>query len=266
MKIKRVLVVDNNATIVELVGGFLEKAGYEVLKAYDGINALDLLEAEKELPDVIFLDLVMPKIDGQRLTRFLKLDERYSEIPIVILTGIAAEEDGKLLSFGADAYIAKGKIEETFGHIQETLKWIEDRPAETEKKKEVLGSDKLFPREMTKELLLIKQHFDSMFHIMQEGVIEIDEDHRVLFANPSASRTTSSSASRSRGSSRTARASPPISTACPGVPVRATSRCSSPAASTSREPSPHPFSSTRSISGELSSSRTSRPSSSGSGL
>lgn len=188
MKIRKVLVVDNNATIVELVGGFLEESGYEVLKAFDGIDALDRLEQEKVLPDVIFLDLIMPKIDGQRLTRFLKMDERYGKVPIVILSGIAAEQGGVLPDFGADAYIAKGRIENTFVHIAEILRWLEERPDEEEKREEVLGAEGLHPREMTRELLLIKQHFDSIFHLMQEGVIEFDEDHRVLFANPAAQR------------------------------------------------------------------------------
>jgi PAS domain S-box-containing protein len=188
MKIRKILLVDNNATIVELISTILVKEGYEVSKSYNGIDALDQLEAMKELPDVILLDLVMPKIDGQRLTRILRVDERYAGIPIVILTGIAAEEDGKLLAFGADAYIAKGKIEDTFTHIRETLQWLEERPAADVKREEVLGVGNLFPREMTKELLLVKQHFDTMFHLMQEGVIEIDEDHRILFANPAAQR------------------------------------------------------------------------------
>jgi PAS domain S-box-containing protein len=188
MKIEKILVVDNNTTIVELVGALLTDAGYQVAKAYDGIGALDSLEADEVLPDVIILDLVMPKIDGQRLTRILKTDERYAHIPIVILSGIAAEENGRIFAFGADAFIAKGKIDETYQHIRETLQWIEERPKPDEKKEEVLGVDGLFPREMTKELLLVKQHFDSMFDLMQEGVIEIDQDHRVLFVNPAAQR------------------------------------------------------------------------------
>jgi PAS domain S-box-containing protein len=188
MKVRKILVVDNNATIVELVGNLLTQAGYEVDKAYDGIGALDRLEEADVLPDAILLDLVMPKIDGRRMTRILKADERYAHIPIVILSGIAAEEDSRIFAFGADAFIAKGKIDETFKHIQETLKWIEERPEPTEKKAEVLGVEKLFPREISRELLLVKQHFDSMFNLMQEGVIEIDQDHRVLFVNPAAQR------------------------------------------------------------------------------
>ncbi len=188
MKVKTILVVDNNVTIVELISNLLTTSGFQVMKAYDGIDALDKLEGSETLPDAILLDLVMPKIDGQRLTRILRTDERYAGIPIIILTGIAAEEDGKLLEFGADAYIAKGKIEETFRHIQDTIKWLEERPAPDTRSDKVLGIEALYPREMTKELLLVKEHFDSMFDLMEEGVIEIDQDHRILFANPAAQR------------------------------------------------------------------------------
>ncbi len=188
MEIKKILVVDNNVTVVELIGGLLANTGVEVLKAYDGIDALDRLEESKVLPDVIVLDLVMPKIDGQRLTRILKADQRYCNIPIIILSGIAAEEENDITSFGADAYIAKGKIDDTFNHLQETLAWLKKRTTPEEKKQEVLGTKGMFPREMTKELLLVKQHFDAMFNLMHEGVIEIDQDNRVLFANPAAMR------------------------------------------------------------------------------
>ncbi len=188
MEIKKILVVDNNVTVVELIGGLLANTGVEVLKAYDGIDALDRLEESKVLPDVIVLDLVMPKIDGQRLTRILKADRRYCNIPIIILSGIAAEEENDIISFGADAYIAKGKIDDTFAHLQETLDWLKKRATPEEKKQEVLGTEGMFPREMTKELLLVKQHFDAMFNLMHEGVIEIDQDNRVLFANPAAMR------------------------------------------------------------------------------
>src|SRR5512134_3562851 len=112
-KIKKVLVVDNNTTIVELVSAHLINAGYEVAKAFDGLQALDRLVETDQLPDVILLDLIMPRLDGQRLTRFLKQDPLYAAIPIIILTGIASEDEGSIIAFGADAYIAKGRIENT---------------------------------------------------------------------------------------------------------------------------------------------------------
>ena len=126
-KIRKVLIVDNNATIVELISAHLAAGGYEVAKAYDGLQALDRLVESDQLPDVILLDLIMPRLDGERLTRFLKQDPVYATIPVIILTGIASEEEGAILAFGADAYIAKGRIENTMAHILETFAWIESR-------------------------------------------------------------------------------------------------------------------------------------------
>jgi signal transduction histidine kinase/DNA-binding response OmpR family regulator len=187
-KIRRVLVVDNNATIVELLSAHLVAGGFEVAQAYDGLQALDRLVETDALPDVILLDLIMPRLDGQRLTRFLKQDPLYCAIPIVILTGIASEDHGTLLSFGADAYIAKGRIEDTMKHVLETFRWLEARGGGREHRNVVLGVEKLYPREMTRELLHIKGHLDTMLAIMDEGVVEIDQDHRILYANPAACR------------------------------------------------------------------------------
>ncbi len=187
-KIRKVLVVDNNATIVELVSAHLAASGYEVAKAFDGLQALDRLVESNQLPDVILLDLIMPRLDGQRLTRFLKQDPIYAAIPVVILTGIASEDEGTILAFGADAYIAKGRIENTMAHILETFRWIETRIGPEEKRSTVMGVEKLYPREMTRELLHIKGHLDTMLSLMGEGVVEIDQDHRILYANPAACR------------------------------------------------------------------------------
>jgi signal transduction histidine kinase/DNA-binding response OmpR family regulator len=187
-KIRKVLVVDNNATIVELVSTHLAAAGFDVAKAYDGLQALDRLVESEELPDAILLDLIMPRLDGQRLTRFLKQDPLYAAIPIVILTGIASEDEGTILAFGADAYIAKGRIEDTMAHVFETFRWLDARSPSRETRNVVLGVEKLYPREMTRELLHIKGHLDTMLSMMEEGVVEIDQDHRILYANPAACR------------------------------------------------------------------------------
>ncbi len=184
--IRKILVVDNNATIVELLGSHLAAAGFEVVKAYDGLQALDRLVESQPLPDAIILDLIMPRLDGQRLTRFLKQDELYGHIPIVILTGIAREDEGQFKNFGADAYIAKGRVDDTMAHVLETFAWLERRSGPAERRETILGIEKLFPREMTRELLHMKGHLDTMLAMMAEGMLETDADDRILFANPAA--------------------------------------------------------------------------------
>lgn len=177
-KLEKILIVDNNQTIVEMIADRLTEAGLTPVKTYDGMEALDYLKKEK--PDLIVLDLIMPKIDGFRLSKYLKSHAEYRDIPIVIMSGIAMEEETHVYDVDADAFIAKGKIEETFVHLLTTIKWLE---AKKEPKKKIMGMESLHPREMTKELLLVKQHFDSMLQLMGEGVIEMDEQHRIFFAN-----------------------------------------------------------------------------------
>jgi DNA-binding response OmpR family regulator len=103
---KRLLIVEDEADLVEMVKMRLEASGFEVSAAYDGQEGLD--KAKKEKPDLIILDLMLPKIDGYKVCRMLKFDEKYRNIPIIMFTARAQESDRKLgEGVGADAYIVK---------------------------------------------------------------------------------------------------------------------------------------------------------------
>jgi len=103
---KKVLVVDDEADIVELVSYNLKKEGYQVLSAYDGEEALSL--ARQENPDLVILDLMLPKIDGFRVCRVLKKEEPTAKTPIIMLTAKTREEDRVAgLDLGADDYVTK---------------------------------------------------------------------------------------------------------------------------------------------------------------
>ena len=100
---KRVLVVDDDAKTVELVKLYLNRDGYRVLTAYDGVESLRL--ARESRPDLIVLDLMLPGMDGLEVCRTLR-DE--SDVPIIMLTARTTDED-KLtgLGLGADDYVTK---------------------------------------------------------------------------------------------------------------------------------------------------------------
>jgi len=106
MKPKKILVVDDEVDLVETVRFPLEMEGYDVLVSYNGEDALN--QARKEKPDLIILDLMLPKLDGYKVCRLLKFDERYKHIPILMLTAKTQEKD-KILGkeTGADEYITK---------------------------------------------------------------------------------------------------------------------------------------------------------------
>ena len=100
---KKVLVVDDDAKTVELVRLYLDREGYQVLIAYDGVEALRL--ARESYPDLIVLDLMLPDIDGLEVCRTLR---RESDVPIIMLTARTTDQD-KLtgLDLGADDYVTK---------------------------------------------------------------------------------------------------------------------------------------------------------------
>jgi len=100
---KRVLVVDDDVKTVELVKLYLNRNGYRVLTAYDGVEALRL--ARKGHPDLIVLDLMLPGIDGLQVCRALRQE---SDVPIIMLTAKTTDQD-KLtgLELGADDYVTK---------------------------------------------------------------------------------------------------------------------------------------------------------------
>jgi two-component system alkaline phosphatase synthesis response regulator PhoP len=106
VKSLKILVVDDETYIVELVKFNLEKEGFQVVVAYDGLKALEMIKLEK--PDLILLDIMLPNIDGLQVCRILKQDPNYNTIPIIMLTAKGKDIDTVLgLEMGADDYIKK---------------------------------------------------------------------------------------------------------------------------------------------------------------
>ena len=100
---RKILVVDDEHKIVQLVRLYLERDGYRVLFAYDGLRALEL--ARQKQPDLILLDLLLPKMDGLDVCRILQAE---SDVPIIMLTAKTTDEDKLVgLELGADDYITK---------------------------------------------------------------------------------------------------------------------------------------------------------------
>ena len=103
---KKILLADDEADIVNLVSARLKASGYEVVPAGDGETALKL--AKEGQPDLVILDVMMPKLDGYKVCRLLKFDSRYKGIPVIMLTARTQPEDIQLATeCGADAYLTK---------------------------------------------------------------------------------------------------------------------------------------------------------------
>lgn len=103
---KKILVIEDEPEMVEMVKTRLEANNYEVITASDGQQGLD--KARKENPDLIILDIMLPGMDGYRVCGLLKADIRHNGIPIVMFTVMSQESEKKLgKEMGADAYVTK---------------------------------------------------------------------------------------------------------------------------------------------------------------
>lgn len=120
---KRILVVDDEPDFASIVQTNLKKEGFEVEVAYDGVEGLEKVKANP--PDAIVLDVMMPEMDGYEMCEKLKGDEKYQDIPIVMLTAVAdhvgstrySHRDG--MSMEADDYLPKPATAE---QITESIK------------------------------------------------------------------------------------------------------------------------------------------------
>jgi diguanylate cyclase (GGDEF)-like protein len=106
MLLKKIVLAEDDDAVAHLVGASLGDAGFLCLRARDGEEALTLVR--REVPDLLILDVMMPKVDGLEVARRLKADVLASRIPILMLTAMAAVSDRvKGLDAGADDYLAK---------------------------------------------------------------------------------------------------------------------------------------------------------------
>ena len=103
---RTILVVDDEKDLVDLVTYNLQRNGYDVLCAYSGTEALEV--AQRQVPDLVLLDLMLPGVDGTEVARRLRADARTAGVPIIMLTAKGEETDVVVgLTLGADDYVTK---------------------------------------------------------------------------------------------------------------------------------------------------------------
>lgn len=119
---KRVLIADDNVSFTEDLRFYLASNGIECLVAYNGLEALK--RARQDKPDLILLNLSLPKINSYMVSRLLKFDEKYKYIPLIMLAPKSLEKDRKLaLETGADEFLVKsGNLDELYQIIGKYLK------------------------------------------------------------------------------------------------------------------------------------------------
>ena len=118
----KILIIEDESALQKSLGDMLSRHGYEVVKALDGEIGLQL--AKKDLPDLIILDLILPKMHGFEVLQAVKKDPKTKNIPVVILTNLDTVQDiEKALEEGASTYLVKSNytLEEVLQKIKQIL-------------------------------------------------------------------------------------------------------------------------------------------------
>jgi DNA-binding response OmpR family regulator len=120
---KKILIIEDEETLQKALAQYLEEDKFEVFSAMDGEKGVELAKSEK--PDIILLDIILPKKDGFQVLEEIKQDENTKNIPVILLTNLESMEDiQKAFDKGATTYLVKSeyRLEDIVKKINETLK------------------------------------------------------------------------------------------------------------------------------------------------
>ncbi|MBI5590029.1 MAG: response regulator [Deltaproteobacteria bacterium] len=176
---KHALVIDNDFFFVEFLSDILEKRGYVVSKAYDGKGGITRLREVHV--DLLFVDLIMPKIDGTQVIQFTRKQFTGHRFPIVAISGSMIERNEDIQKIGADYYITKGPIETMADHISSFLDKLEKQTISASD--EIIGTTRLFPQQSTVEMLEVMDFQEGIFDSIGLGLFVIDRDEQIIRAN-----------------------------------------------------------------------------------
>ncbi|HUN55974.1 MAG TPA: response regulator [Smithella sp.] len=124
----KILIVDDEKDIVELISYNLEKEGFSTVKAYDGISVFDIIATKK--PDLLILDLLLPGMNGLDICKKVRANPATADLPIIMLTAKGDELDKVIgLEIGADDYITKPfSVKELVARVRTVLRRMQDKP------------------------------------------------------------------------------------------------------------------------------------------
>jgi len=179
---KKILLVDDDRILLKFASDLLEKEGHEVATAQDGFAALNLLTSFS--PDIMFFDLIMPKIDGDKLCHIVRKMPHLKDCYLVILSAAVAELDFDHTQIGADAYIAKGPFDVMGKHVLAAIE-ASEVPRNDDEPKPIKGLESIYARQLTKELLSRNRHLETVLESLAEGILEVFSG-KVVYANAAA--------------------------------------------------------------------------------
>jgi PAS domain S-box-containing protein len=183
--LEKALVVDNNELFLKIFSHTLQSRGLQVLTATDGVSALEILEEYR--PDIIFTDLIMPHIDGEKLCRMIRKRKQFSSTLLIVVSAVVMEENVDFCSFGADACIAKGPMNLMLKSIESILLYAQQGRSDL-----IIGgkfgTEDLVPRSIEKELIRARRHTKLIFDNIDNGIVEFSDSGTIIDCNSYVSR------------------------------------------------------------------------------
>lgn len=178
---RKILLVDDNPVVQKQMARILEAEGHWVATASDGFEALNVLLSF--VPDIMFVDWVMPKIGGDLLCRLVRRMPELKSCYLVIVSAALAEMDFDCQTVGADACIAKGPYNRLAADVLAAVGDAEKGGGPAA----VQGTETLTARRITRELLARSRHLEGILACLPQGVLEIYSGH-IVYANEAALR------------------------------------------------------------------------------
>ncbi len=181
---KKALVVDNDFFFVEFLKDLLQKRGYEVVKAYDGKEGLSKLG--EGAVDIVFVDMVMPKIDGNQMIKVIRHRFPDAPFPIVAVSGTFLEQMDQIDTTGADFFIVKGPLEQMSAHVESFMDRVERNGFSPEEADRFIEPGEMYPRQTTSELMEDLNYQRFVLESVGVGIVIVDKDARIISVNPMA--------------------------------------------------------------------------------
>lgn len=178
---KKALVIDNDFFFVEFIKEILEKRGYEVHSAYDGKEGITKLE--ERAVDILFCDMIMPKIDGEQVIQFARRQYPDEQLPIIAISGTIIEQLDKIKEIGATCFLVKGPLEKMTDQINRIVDGIEQKDLTLALREELFDQSNLFPRAATAELIDKVNYYKAIIESVGLGIIVVDRDARIITTN-----------------------------------------------------------------------------------
>jgi len=185
MKIQ-VLAVDNNPVLLRAITSILKQEGCDVSEAGTGLDALEILD--HTVPDILFTDLIMPRVSGEQLCRVVRSSKKFKDVFIVVLSAIVLEDRKRIVEeVDCDLCIAKGNLKELRSQIQFALQAYNSQGEGTNHVSTVPHiPEGLKPSDVAGELLIEKQHNLAILSNLYEGILELTQEGKIVTINRSA--------------------------------------------------------------------------------